>query len=113
MQATPFPPYLWCSFTRFGNSFMQGWQLVDHASRTTIFPLWAATSFCVSSQLTISSDTFSLDFSPDSFAAAFLSAAFSSAPIPGNWKAAERNRLLANRVTADELIIGELHSDTE
>src|SRR5579872_6465109 len=60
MQTTCLPPYFWCSFTRFGNSFMHGWQLVDQASRTTTLPLCKATSFSVSSQSTILSDTFDL-----------------------------------------------------
>src|SRR5665213_3340566 len=76
MQTTSLPPYFWCSFTRLGNSFMQGGQLVDQASRTTTLPLFAATSLSVSSQSTILRETFDLaDSALDESLAVFSSAA--------------------------------------
>src|SRR5262245_24898241 len=79
MQTTPSLARFWCSFTRFGNSFMQGGHDVDQASSTTIFPLWAATFFSVSSQSTISTVTFGFSSAPAADFASDFFASFSSA----------------------------------
>src|SRR5262245_44573965 len=101
MHATRLSPYFSCIFTRLGNSFMHGWQLVDHASRTTIFfPLWADTSFRVSSQVTVSSETFAF-FSPGSFAAVFFSG-FSSAEVC----TAATSNVTENRTATTRKIVG-------
>src|SRR6516165_6348246 len=89
---------------------MQGWQLVDQASRTTIFPLWAATSFCVWSQLAISSETFTFSFSPGSFAAPFFRAGFSSAELCTGAAQNVTEIRTANMRRIAGLITGELRS---
>src|SRR5579862_5192494 len=76
MQTTSLPPYFSCSFTRLGNSFMHGGQLVDQASSTTTLPLCSATSLSVSSQVTILTETFDL---PESVFSGAFSAVFSAA----------------------------------
>src|SRR5947207_16000979 len=113
MHAARLSPYLWCSLTRLGNSFMHGWQLVDQASRTTIFfPLWPATNFSVSSQLAVSSETFAFGFSPGSFTAAdFFSAGFSSPAICETAIAPVRQSETTSSDRIDGLITGGLHSE--